>query len=50
MYTREQLIALVQDHAATHEMYPFNKINSHETIIWTVMKHNASNKITAMIF
>lgn len=50
MYTREQLIALVQDHAATHETYPFNKINSHETIIWTVMKHNASNKITAMIF
>ena len=30
MYTREQLIALVQDHAATHETYPFNKINSHE--------------------
>lgn len=46
----KKLIELVYENSATHETYPFNKSTSHEKIIWTVMKHNGSDKITAMIF
>ena len=50
MYDKQKLIDLVYENSATHETYPFNKSTSHEKIVWTVMKHNGSDKITAMIF
>lgn len=33
-----------------YECYPFNGPNSHEKIKWTVIKHQANNKIMALIF
>ncbi len=50
MYDKQTLIDFVYENSATHETYPFNKSTSHEKIVWTVMKHNGSDKITAMIF
>lgn len=47
---RQTLINLVKTTTNSFEDYPFNHKNSHEKIIWTVMRQVSNNKIIALIF
>lgn len=47
---RRDLINLVLNESDSFEDYPFNGGNSHEKIIWTVMKQKKNQKVLALIF
>lgn len=47
---RRELIDLVLTQTDAFEDYPFNGGNSHEQILWTIIKQKTNHKILAMIF
>ncbi|MBM7616606.1 putative DNA-binding protein (MmcQ/YjbR family) [Weissella uvarum] len=46
----KNLVQLVIDNTDGYESFPFNKDNSHEKIVWHVIKHESNNKIIALVF